>query len=464
MMNQEKRIQRRPVRPRPGSRRILLVEPAFPIPPKSKNHKDFLPIGLLKIGSWLEDEGFRVKLVHGNVAESSLPFKPDEVWITSLFTYWSNYVIDSAAYYRSFSKKPRIVIGGIYASLMEQHCKKQTGCDVVFKGVHPIAEQYYPAYSLLENDIDYQVIHASRGCVRKCKFCGVHIIEPEGLKSETSILPLIARPKNGRRKLCDADIASDDYVIDKRNLVFYDNNLLANEHIEDLLSELTLLKRRREIGWCESQSGFDGRILEKKPHLAHMLKAAGFRSPRIAWDWGISQGSSVKSQIDLLVAAGYACKEIYVFMIYNWGIPFLEMEAKRVRCFEWRVQIADCRFRPLNQTDDRYRPNALHQTQGYHIHEAKGWTDALVKQFRRNVRRQNICVRHGFPFYSRAFETKSVTAERMRTVKNADSIDEKIRLMKDWGYDYWDPSNITPSDNEALDDMPYQQPTLKEFF
>ena len=29
--------------------KILLVEPAFPIPPKSKNHKDFLPIGLLKL-------------------------------------------------------------------------------------------------------------------------------------------------------------------------------------------------------------------------------------------------------------------------------------------------------------------------------------------------------------------------------------------------------------------------------
>mgnify|MGYP003316490570 CR=1 FL=1 len=32
---------------------ILLVEPDFPIPPKSRNHHNFLPLGLLKIVSLL---------------------------------------------------------------------------------------------------------------------------------------------------------------------------------------------------------------------------------------------------------------------------------------------------------------------------------------------------------------------------------------------------------------------------
>jgi len=44
---------------------ILLVEPDFPIPAKSKNHKDFLPIGLLKLASYLREEGNTIKLVRG---------------------------------------------------------------------------------------------------------------------------------------------------------------------------------------------------------------------------------------------------------------------------------------------------------------------------------------------------------------------------------------------------------------
>ncbi len=38
--------------------KILLVEPGFPIPPKSKNHRDFLPVGLLKLASYHRERGW----------------------------------------------------------------------------------------------------------------------------------------------------------------------------------------------------------------------------------------------------------------------------------------------------------------------------------------------------------------------------------------------------------------------
>lgn len=45
---------------------VLLVEPNFPIPSKSRNHKNFLPIGLLKIASLLRKKSIDVELVrHG---------------------------------------------------------------------------------------------------------------------------------------------------------------------------------------------------------------------------------------------------------------------------------------------------------------------------------------------------------------------------------------------------------------
>ena len=42
---------------------VLLVEPNFPIPSKSRNHKNFLPIGLLKIAAYLRTKSIRVKLI-----------------------------------------------------------------------------------------------------------------------------------------------------------------------------------------------------------------------------------------------------------------------------------------------------------------------------------------------------------------------------------------------------------------
>ena len=42
---------------------VLLVEPNFPIPNKSRNHKNFLPIGLLKIAAYLRTKDIDVKLI-----------------------------------------------------------------------------------------------------------------------------------------------------------------------------------------------------------------------------------------------------------------------------------------------------------------------------------------------------------------------------------------------------------------
>lgn len=79
---------------------ILLVEPEFSLPPKSKNHANFLPIGLLKIASFHRAIGDSVVLHRGNKDASTCP---DEIKITSLFTYWSKQVWDSVAYYKESS-------------------------------------------------------------------------------------------------------------------------------------------------------------------------------------------------------------------------------------------------------------------------------------------------------------------------------------------------------------------------
>ena len=412
--------------------KILLVEPAFPIPPKSKNHKNFLPIGLLKLHDYYKSKGLKTKLVRGNKSKSEIGtrFKPDQIMITSLFTYWSQYVWDSVKFYRDNYPTALVTIGGIYASLMgdqpdfKRKLRKYNAG--VFFGIHKGAEKYANNhtldYSILSNPspIDYQIIHTTRGCPRNCEFCGTWKIEPN-FESKKSIR---------------------DEII-KRKIVFYDNNLLKSQYIEDILNELITLKQERKILWCESQSGFDGRVLEEKSYLGKMLKKAGFRYPRIAWDWGYDQFREIKEQIDILVSGGYNFKDIYIFMLYNWDIPFEEMERKRIKCWEWNVQIADCRYRPLDQISDKYNPRKEQTNKDYHIHTEAGWTDALVKQFRKNVRRQNICVRHRFPFYSKEFERKRVKDEIMRATKHKKTKEEKIKYLEEKGINFWLPDEIT---------------------
>jgi len=348
--------------------KILLVEPNFPISPKSKKHSNFLPIGLLKIASYHRALGDEIELKRGNLPAG---FYPDEIKVTSLFTYWSKYVKESVEYYRNLYPKAFIEVGGIYASLMPDHCKSYTNCDKVSKGLYQcgLAERFEPAYDLV--NVDYQIIHASRGCFRKCSFCGAWKIETKVIYKKTI--------KN---------------EIKSTKIVFYDNNLIANPYIKNILNEIADFRIGKRVIHCESQCGLDGRLLNQE--IANLLKKARFQNPRIAWDGRFTHKDKIREQIEILLRAGYMSKEIYVFMLYNWRIPCNEMREKLEQCRKWKVQVIDCRYRPLDRTKDNYNSRALRQTDvDYYIHP--GWTDWQVRRFRKTVRHQNIAIRLDLP-------------------------------------------------------------------
>ncbi|MBS1263305.1 MAG: hypothetical protein MAG715_00481 [Methanonatronarchaeales archaeon] len=417
-----------------------------------KNSENFITKNMLdEIDSLeqLKDEskGNKVKLVRGKKSKEEIAnerdedwYLPDKILVTTLFTYWKPAVVEAVEHYNELFSTAEITAGGVYASLMPEDCKTIPGIDKVHIGTHQPAEQYKPAYHLIEEKngkLDYQIIHTSRGCKRECDFCGVWKINPE-FKNISEI--------------------KDNIVPGKRKLVIYDNNMLMNPHIEHLLDELIELKDRGDILWCEAQSGFDGRVLTKKPQLGKKIKKAGFRYPRIAWDWGIDQKSQIKEQVEILKNAGYSTKEIFIFMIYNWEIPFREMEEKRIACFDFGTQIADCRYRPLNQTYDNYNPRAYKKGQteeDYHIH--KGWTDAKVRQFRKNVRRQNICIRHAFSFYSKDLERKRVPRMKVKEImgeaENMDTKKAKKEFLDSEKIHFWFPDEIhlPRNKNQKLD-------------
>jgi len=416
--------------------KYLLVQPAYPTPTKSLNHKDYFPVGLLKIAALLLSKKIEVHLVYGFEQKKEIPFKPDEIWISSLFTYWILDVKDCVDYYRNLYPDATIVVGGIASALLgDRKTMEITECDFVANGLDEEAEivekEYFiEAYKKFANHVNFQILHGQRGCVNRCKFCGTWIVEPE-FKCKKSIKEEIF----------------------KRKLIFYDNNFLANENIRDILKELIELKKQKKILWCECQSGLDGRILLKNKDLAHMLKEAGFRNIRIAWDGGLNQYSKINEQVNILNEAGYKNRDIEVFMIYNWDIPFEEMEKKRIKCWELGVQISDCRYRPLNRWKrDFYNPRIIGQNYGYYIHKKGNWTDAKVKQFRRNVRRHNIAIRQNLNFYSKECERKSIPKKDILRLnkmneKQAKEFAQKLQIT------LWFPDYISSpiSETELLD-------------
>ena len=62
-------------------KKVLLVEPNFPIPAKSRNHSNFLPIGLLKIASYLRSKSIEV----------IVSFKPD-IFLKYFLSYFNFFI------------------------------------------------------------------------------------------------------------------------------------------------------------------------------------------------------------------------------------------------------------------------------------------------------------------------------------------------------------------------------------
>lgn len=396
-----------------------MIDPNFPRASKSVNHSNIIPIGLLKIGAYYKDIGWDVKLLRLAESDEPIDYDPDLIIITSLFTYYSEYVIDAVKYAREHYPNTTIEVGGIWASLMPEKCKELTGADRVYVGVHHDAEQYEADYSLLSEEVDFQILHTQRGCHRRCKTCGVYCIEPQ---------------MDFKKSIKDS--------IHKKKVIFYDNNFLINPYVENILKELILLKRKRIIRECECQSGFDGRILREKPHLAKMLKDAGFIFPKIAWDGHYKTWKTREEEINILKDAGFLPRRIGVFFLTNHDLPYEELERKRVKCFEWGVQIIQCRYRPLDQLWDNYNGRRKYQPPTeYYIHP--NWTHWKIKRFNRNIKLHNICVRFSAKFYSRKMEYKQITDELAKKVRYMEYEEAKNYLD-----DCWNPAEFHEVEDE----------------
>ncbi len=155
------------------------------------------------------------------------------------------------------------------------------------------------------------------------------------------------------------------------NIQILDMNFLANPKWAAIARTLFWKKCKTEL-----VCGVDYRLLTQE--IANLLNSCEFIKIRWAWDYQFSQQKTHKKVMEMFVKAGYKPKELSVFMIVNWKIPYVECCQKLDLLKVWNVKINDCCW-----------------DGGYRKAKPKYWTPEQIKKFRKACRKHNQMVLFG---------------------------------------------------------------------
>ncbi len=356
---------------------VLLVRPPFP---DARNNKyNSISLGLLKISSWKKAIGDKVFYVNGLFPTEEMEgINIDEIFVSSSFTYWADYTITSANYWKTVYPSAKLYIGGIAATLIPDHFKQNLLEATIIEGYHPEANGFSPDYSILPKDNleinDTQIINTQRGCFRSCPWCGVWKLEPDIIfhKPDDVIKEIL---KN----------------TDRKDVLIYDNNFLSHPEHKEILSRLVVLHKQYKMKFMLTQ-GFDDRILDEED--AVLSKNAGLYQPRFSYDHE-GQREAVRRSIDYFIKAGYKPKELQIFIIINNNDSPKVIEKRYFDMYQLGVQIHSDRYRRLDSTHDNYNGTVPNQTNDdYFINTEHGWDDSKIKGTLQLMSKINYCNRH----------------------------------------------------------------------
>jgi hypothetical protein len=319
------------------NKNILLIEPGY----KNK----YPPLGLMKIAQYhgVLGKNDNVRFIKGDdkrVLEKSW----DRIYVTTLFSFEWKKISDSIDFALKASNgiSSKVFVGGIAASLMHQDFvsePKWRGIRVIqglldkspaeslqldefseelYADDHegtPI-EELIPDYSILEQiDYSYPVhdayfTYASRGCVRKCKFCGVPKLE--GNQRDTESISAVV---NGIAKLYG----------EKKDLTLMDNNVVASPKYKNIISEIqdlgfqsgaTIVRNGHAYTRrVDFNQGVDARILCKDPMYLREMSKICIDPLRIAFDHA---GMKKPYEKAIRFSAEYGLTKLSNYMLYNF--------------------------------------------------------------------------------------------------------------------------------------------------
>ncbi len=205
----------------------------------------------------------------------------ERVLITSGMTYWYHGVQEMVSLLRESLPDARILLGGIYATLLKGHAEKESGADSVIAGfdifpllaelgvecgalnVEELFNRVSPAYHLY-GMLPHVAMITSFGCPFRCSYCASEKLAPgHGMVSHDKIL---------------ADIGEyvDRYGVG--DIALYDDALLwdAESHFLPLFEEVA--KRHYQVRF-HTPNGIHARFINAR--VARVLYESGFKTVRI---------------------------------------------------------------------------------------------------------------------------------------------------------------------------------------
>ena len=320
-----------------ANRNILLIEPGY----KNK----YPPLGLMKIAQYHGPRGKNdhVRFIKGE-DRTALLTAWDRIYVTTLFSFEFQRISQSIdfALYAANGHAEKVFVGGIAASLMHERFTSEPRWRGIrfIKGLlgappatalqlDDFAEELYaddvfgtpiedliPDYSILEQISyvypvrDAYFAYASRGCIRKCSFCGVPKLE--GDQRDTAPLTYLVR-------------GVEELYGSKKDLTLMDNNVVASHRFKEIVAEI------RDLGFVpgaklqrgrvpvqrrvDFNQGVDARILCKDPMYLRELSTICLKPLRIAFDhWGLRK----PYEQAIRYAHEFGLHELSNYMLYNF--------------------------------------------------------------------------------------------------------------------------------------------------
>lgn len=309
--------------------------------------KDKVEVGNIKrtmkhFGWSLEKLEFEL-LKHADKSNTDF-FYPDEIWVTSIMTYWWESTRDviqliEKVFSQNGNRVPRILVGGIYPTLYPEHAnlylREDTNLQdedlIIVDG--EICEEAASSSTDLglyndevyDNFPRYSLITGSRGCPFDCAYCAQ------------------LRLNQGDRKVRDRgpkEIAAEMWDKFEKHGVsefaFYEDNLLFNR--QDFLDRLEAIRSKfgRKRITIYAPEGIEPRLVEFE--MMSLMRKTGFKKihlaletidNEIAKNWNRRQATIEKfdRSIDVLQQSGFkvGSQDINAFVLF--GMPEENIQA-----------------------------------------------------------------------------------------------------------------------------------------
>ena len=317
------------------AKKIVLLEPPY--------KRKYLPLGLAKIATLAKRNGHEVIF-----QRNYLPQNEDLVCMTSLFTYQSKEVIEEINKVKFLNPNVPIVVGGVYASLMTEHLKKNCNVDV-FSGCSRELDSCPPDYTIdwqIEDKWkDFSFVFTTRGCPNRCAYCAVWKLEP---------------------KIWINENWKEHIDLSKPYVMISDNNLSAQpvEHIEEICK--FLIANKKKVCF---DNGFDCKHIT--PRLAKLMAQLKFvrSGMRLAFD-RIEEDGVFQKAVKMLKEAGVKSDALMAYVLFNFTDTPKEAIYRMEECIKLKVRPYPQCYTPLNSISRKIP------------YIGKYWTDTVRKAFR----------------------------------------------------------------------------------